>query len=105
MLHSHVGEYLYVAPEHAAVPLDAVRLALENALIGDACAGVDVDANKFGTARSSHRDCRHPIIAKHIEAERKADLLFYLASQYGHECYGVRGYAFRKEGRVAEVFQ
>ena len=69
MLAADVGEDCDVDAEQAPIAERAIRVGLDDALVGEHRARMDVDANELGADRRGHRERRARVVLEHVHAQ------------------------------------
>jgi hypothetical protein len=104
VLAAHVGDDRHVDAEESAVAQRAVGVGLDDALIGEHCARVHVDADELGADSRGDAQGRPRVVLQHVEAQARARKL--APNLGGHDAHGRHGGgldAAGREGRVAEI--
>jgi len=98
-----VGEQAHVRVDALAEPHRLVCAPFEHALVGDARADVDVDADEVGASGRGDGDRRRPVVAEHVHPDRAVGGLADRPGQRREFRDDVVRYALGVERRVAEV--
>src|ERR1700756_4942662 len=104
MLHRNIRPNLGGSTERAPVSCDSMCLALQYALIGQACPCIYVDSNELRSRGGRDRNGSHPVIPENVDSKRKPRLRFDLERERGQKCDSMRRYTRRIKRHIAEVF-
>ena len=67
MFHIDVGENSGVTTQQFTVTESFVRSSLDQTLVGDSCAGVDVHTDELSVDRGGDGECRSGVIAQDVD--------------------------------------
>jgi hypothetical protein len=99
-----IGKDFSLRTKLLAVPQGVVGIAFDEALIGEHCASVNVDADETSIASDTKGESRPGIVAEDVEADREFDCGANGAANGGHGGDGFGSDVCFGERNIAEVF-